>query len=172
MIVEDIFTNLATHMKEGIMMHEDMMNAFDFLGLKGYSKCQEHHYEEELNNYKILHHYYISHFNRLIKLNPINYSSIIPSNWYKYSAADADVSTKRDAIKDFMEKWVLWEQTTKKLFQDSYKQLEELGEIAAAIYISRFIKDVDEELEWAEHKLFELRTINYSINDIILEQKE
>ena len=172
MTVEDIFTSLVAHMKEGIMMHEDMMNAFDFLGLKGYSKCQEHHYEEELNNYKILYHYYISHFNRLIKLNPINYSSIIPNNWYKYSAADADVSTKRDAIKDFMEKWVLWEQTTKKLFQDSYKQLEELGEIAAAIYISRFIKDVDEELEQAEHKLFELRTINYSINDIILEQKE
>ena len=58
MTVEEIFTTLAAHMEKGIRMHEDLVNVFDFLGLKEYKKEQKHHFEEDVENkYKLCHYY-------------------------------------------------------------------------------------------------------------------
>ena len=41
MTVEEIFTAIGTHMLEGIMMHEQISRAYDFLNMKGYTRDYE-----------------------------------------------------------------------------------------------------------------------------------
>ena len=37
--IEEVFTKIITHMREGICFHDELVRAYDFLGLWGYSKC-------------------------------------------------------------------------------------------------------------------------------------
>lgn len=48
-----------------------------------------------------------------------------------------------------------------------YKELCNLGEVAAANKVKCYICDVDEELKHAEKKLIKLETIDYNIGTII-----
>ena len=171
MTLEEIFTQLANHMRAGIAFHHDLSNAFNFLGLYGYGKCHEYHYFEEQQNYMDLLHYYEFHFHFLIHIQENEKTSIIPETWYKYTTMAIDANTKRTATQEFMKKWIEWERKTKKLYQDMYKELCEIGEIAAANKVKYYICDVDEELKHAEKKFIKLETTNYDIVSIIDQQQ-
>jgi len=41
MTIEEIFNKIASHMVEGIMIHDEMANAYDFLGLFGFAKLHD-----------------------------------------------------------------------------------------------------------------------------------
>ena len=172
MTMEEIFSKIAMHMIKGIMFHEQVANCYGFLSLEGYKECHEYHYYSEIINYRHLYHYSLDHCHKLIKLGEIEDPAIISSNWYKYTKTDVDVNTKRTAIRDLMKSWIEWERETKQLLENCYKELYELGEIAAAIKISCFIKDVCNELQHAEEKRIKLETIGYDINTIIQEQHD
>ncbi len=167
MTVDEIFTKLAAHMVEGMMIHDTLSKGYDFLGLYGFSKCHEYHHIEETKGYECLLHYYSTRYHKLLEIKNIPEPEIIPANWYKYTTMAVDVATKRQAVKTMMEKWVEWERNTKKLYQDMYKELFELGEIAAANKINCFICDVDEELKHAEKKFIKLETLGYDIGTIV-----
>ena len=172
MTVDEIFSALSAHMATGVEMHNNIADAFYFLNLKGYAKEQERHYFEESNNYRCLHCYYLTHFNRLIAEKVDEKVQIIPSNWIKYSRADVDINTRKNAIRDLMKKWVEWEKDTKKLFETCYKELNELNESAAAHEIQHYIIDVDDELRFAQEKLMSLEAMGYDMAQIIAEQYE
>ena len=167
MTVEEIFNKIASHMVEGIMIHDEMANAYDFLGLCGFARCHDHHHIEETCNYRRLSHYYSTHYHKLLRIDTQVRQTIIPETWYKYTTMAVDTNTKRQAVKDLMTKWVNWEQDTKKLYQDMYIELHNLGEIAAAEEIKCYILCVSEELEYVEKKSIKLATIDYNINTII-----
>lgn len=167
MTVEEIFNKLASHMVEGIMYHDDMAKAYDFLGLSGFARCHDYHHICETKNYRKLSHYYATHFHKLIKLEQLDQPKIIPDNWYKYTTPDVDVATKRNAVKDLMAKWVSWEKETKTLYQSMRQELCAIGEVAAALYLECFIYDVDEELTWAQKKWIKFETLGYDIGAII-----
>lgn len=170
MTVEEIFANLSSHMRQGIGFHEQLINAFDFLNLCGYKACHEYHYHEEIINYRRLIHFFLMNYNRLIKPKEVNSIEVIPSSWYKYERKDVDTNTKRTFIRDAFKMWIDWETKTKKLLEESYKQLYEINEVGAALEIHYFIKDVMNEIKQAEKTYLNLESINYDINVIIEEQ--
>lgn len=167
MTVEEIFAKVASHMLDSIMIHDAMANAYDFLGLHGFSKCHCYHHFAETKDYTWLLHYYSTHYHKLLPIIAPKQSDIIPQTWYKYTTMDVDIGTKRQAIKTMMEKWIQWERDTKKLYQEIYTELCSINEIAAADCLKCLICNVDCELEQAEKKLIKLNTIDYSINTII-----
>lgn len=167
MTVEEIFNKLAAHMVEGIMIHDELSQGYDFLGFEGFSLCHNNHHIEETHGYMRLCHYYSCHYHKLINLNTIPQPNIIPPNWRKYTTMEVDTTTKREAVKTMMTKWVEWERDTKKLYQEMYKELYELNEIAAANQINCYILDVTKELTHAEKKLIKLETTNYDIGMIL-----
>lgn len=159
MTVQGIFTTLSAHMVKGLMIHEQLANYYDFLGLKGYKRLHEYHYLEETCYYRKLCRYYINHFSKLIPHMNIDTPELIPLNWYDHEREDVDTSTRRNAVRTALDKWVDWEEETKKLYQDSYKELMELGEVAAAKFICCFIEGVDYELKKAQRcKLYRSAT--------------
>ena len=167
MTIEEIFNKLASHMVEGIMIHDEMANAYDFLGLYGFAKCHDYHHLSETCNYRNLAHYYSTHYHKLLRIDTQKRQTIIPDAWYKYSTTAGDSNTKRSAVKDMMHKWVEWETDTKKLYAEMRKELCDIGEVAAALKVDCFLNDVDDELVHAEKKLIKLETIGYDIGTII-----
>ena len=172
MTVDEIFSQLGEHMIEGLMIHSQFSDYFGFLGLDGYQMCHKYHYFEENSNYKKLSNYYLHHYNKIIIEMPFKNPSIIPDSWYQYTRHDVNSTTRKNAIQVAMDKWVNWEKDTKKLYEILYQELMNLGEVAAAKEIFKYIKDVDNELAKACQKYIELAAIDYDISDIIQEQEE
>lgn len=167
MTIEEVFTQLAKHMLEGMKLHCEFSKGYDFLGFYGFSKCHEYHYLAETKGYECLLHYYSCRYHKLLELKDIPEPNIIPDTWYKYTTMAVDTGTKRSATKSMMEKWVEWEKDTKQFYQKMYKELYENDEIAAANEVKSYIYDVDEELCYAEKKLIELETLGYDALSLI-----
>lgn len=167
MTTDEVFRDISSHVVKGVMLHDQLADYYDFLNLPGYKRCHEYHGLCEMRAYRKLHRYYLNHFNRLIEEEAIASPDAIPSSWYRYKRQDVDASTKRSAVKTGIEKWVSWEQETKALYEKAYKDLMELGEVAAAKQIACLICDVGKELKWAQRKHIDLLTADYEIGFIL-----
>lgn len=172
MTVEEIYSTLAQHMIKGIMMHEQLSNYYDFIGLEGYKRCHEYHYLEETCTYREICRYFINHHNKLIPYANVESPKVIPDSWYRYSRQDVDNSTKRTAVKNGMTMWVDWEKETKKLYEKMYKELMNIDEVASALKIKELICDVDCELKKAERYQLNKKAIDYNLSSIISEQEK
>lgn len=170
MEVSEIYTKLSTHMIKGIMIHDQMANYYDFLGLEGYKRCHEYHMFKEMCNYRSLNRYFINHHNMLIPEEQFENPDVIPESWYKYERQDVDASTKKNAVMSGLDKWVDWERDTKELYEDMYKELCEIGEVASAMKVKEFIEDVDYELKKAERYQLNKKATGYDMVSIIEEQ--
>ena len=172
MTIEEIFSQIAAHMVEGLMMHSQMSDYFGFLGLKGYQECHKYHYFEENCNYRKISNYYLCHYNKLILEGSAKNPNIIPESWYKYTRQDVNTPTRKSSIQTGFEKWIKWERDTKKLYEKFYQELMILNEVASAIELKKYIVDVDYELAEAIQKELELKAIDYDMSLIVDLQKE
>ena len=170
MSVEEIFKQISAHMIKGVMIHEQLSDYYDFLNLHGYKRCHEYHARCEMRSMRHLHRYFINHFGRLIEEEQIENPDVIPASWYRYKRDEVDVNTKRNAVKSGIEKWLAWETETKDLYQRMYKELMEIGEVAAAKKIGCLVCAVDKELKWAQRKHINLVSADYGIGYILGEQ--
>ncbi len=172
MTVEEIFTKISAHMIKGIMFHEQMSNYYDFLNLRGYKRCHEYHYICETVEYRKLQRYYINCYNKLIPDSDIGNTSIIPTNWSRYTRQEVDGSTKRNAVKSGISEWIKWERETRDLYADMYKELEKMNEVSAAAYICKLVCKVEKEIKHAERKGIDLETVDYDMSVIVFAQKK
>lgn len=172
MTVEEIFKSLAEHMLKGTMLHEELANYYDFLGLAGYKRCHECHFLEQILGYRKLQRYYINHFNKLIEQAIPKPEDIIPSSWFAVKREEVDAATRQNAVKAGMEKWVAWERETKQFYEQMYTALIAIKQISAALFLEQFINDVNCELKKAERYWINKKAISYNMDVIITEQKE
>lgn len=171
MDVSEMFSDISAHFVRGMMFHDQMADYYDFLQLRGYKRCHEYHFKAESCNYRKLHRYYLNHYNKLIPETRVDDPQAIPDSWYKYARSDVDTQTKKNAISTALDKWVEWESDTKSMLERVYCELINLGEVATAMFIEEFIKDVDCELKYAERKRLDLMSIGYDMTYILEEQK-
>lgn len=172
MKIEEIYSELSSHMIKGIMFHEQMADYYDFLNLHGYKRCHEYHMFDEMCGMRKLHRYFINHYNMLIPENKVGDPDAIPKTWYQHMRNDVDISTKRNAVRTGIEKWVKWETETKDLYQRMYKELMDLGEVAAANKLACWVVDVDKELKYATRKYIMLMSVDFSLDYICMEQDD
>lgn len=171
MTCEEIFLELAEHMVKGLMVHEQLANYYDFLGLKGYRDCHEYHFLHESCMYRKLNRYYVNHYNKLIPEMEFEQVSEIPESWYNYKRTDVDSSTKRNAVKNALTRWVEWETETKELYCNMHKEMLENGSVATALFFEEFIEDVDHELKRATEYWINKEAVNYDMVVILDEQR-
>lgn len=171
MTLTDIYSELSNHMLEGVMLHKQLSDYYIFLGLPGYSKTHHYHYLEESKAYSELTTFYISHFNRLLPETEIKNPSIIPSNWYRYDRCDVDSDTKQDSVIKGFDIWIDWENDTKKLYESFYNSLMQMGEVSSAIFIEKYITDVNNELECALSEKLYLKSVEWNMGYIVGEQE-
>lgn len=172
MEIEEIFDKLADHMMQGIIFHSEIAKIYDFFGLQGLSMCHTYHCYEEMDGYYKFIHYYTKHYFKLLPTEDITKPKLIPETWYKYTTMAVDGGTKRNTIKDLTEKWIKWEQETKKLYQEMRQKCIEINEVAAALYIDKYICDVSKELSHAQKQLIDFETIGYDLIEITKQQED
>lgn len=172
MTKQDVFAAVAKRMTEGIMVHEQFMSTYLFLGLVGYSKCHEYHFHSESKSYAEVCRYSIEHFNRMIKPDSIVPPDVIPDSWYE---ADRDVATSQnrfEAMKALLDGWIRWERDSYKIYTDAYMELLNSEELAAAEFIKKYALDAEEELTWASDERLNKSAMSFDIVSIIEEQKD
>lgn len=170
MTTAEIFSDLAAHMIKGLMAHSQLADYYRFLGLPDYADCHEKHYKKESCNWRKLSKYYIEHYNRFVPEQPVDDPRVIPDDWFNATRQDVDTNTIRKYVQRGLELWVTWESDTKSLYQNYYKNLMENGDVAAALFLKKYICEVDDELaeatQWHLHK----KATDYDIGHIIGEQ--
>ena len=171
MTVDEIYAELSAHMIKGIMMHEQLANYYDFLGLEGYKRCHEYHYLDETCAYRGLCRYFINHHNKLIPYRDVDDPKVIPDSWFVHVRQDVDANTKKNAVRTGLSTWVNWEKETKQLYERMYKELLDIDEVASAMKIKELICNVDCELKKAERYYLNKEAIGYDIGHIIEEQR-
>lgn len=175
MAIDEISNLVAQRLLQGAMNHEQFTNYYNFLGLEGYKLFHEYHFLEEICGYRKFIDYYIEHYNRFVphfSFNSLSSFSIIPDNWYNYMREDVDIATRRNAIKNGLEKYVHWERDTKSFLEDMYSQAVGQGEAAISIKIKDYIQSVDEEIKLAERCYLEIKSTDYDLPTVISKQQE
>ena len=170
MSTEEVFKKLSGHMLEGMMLHEQLANYFNFLALEGYKRCHEYHYLEETNAHRMVQEYYINHFNKLLPWIRPNTTDIIPQSWYPHVRQDVDEGTRREGIRGGLGRWRDWEAETKRLYQDLFGALLSIGEIAVSEVLRELVADVDGELAEAEELFLECSAVSFDLAVIVPDQ--
>ena len=170
---EQICKLIAQRLLQGCMNHEQFVNYYHFLGLKGYKLFHEYHFFEQMVNYREFITYYIEQEDKLISdFSPQSLSSfsIIPQNWYNYNRQDVDIATRRNAVKSGIEKYIHWQKDTKKFLEEMYTQASQQGFVSIALEIKKYIHSVEKEIQHANKTFLELIATDYDLPTIIAKQ--
>ena len=168
----EVFTKISNRMLTGIMFHLQMADYFDFLDLHGLKRMHENQAFKEISAYRGLHRYVINNTGKLINDSSFNAEKYIPSSWYNATRSNVDNSTRRQAVKEAFEKWHNLEIETKQLFEESFKELSQNGQIMDANKVNELIGNVSDELKHLCRKLLEYKAVDYSMDYIMYQQKE
>lgn len=161
MAASEIFSKLAAHAIKGLMVHDQLANYYDFLGLDGFRMKHNKHYASESCNYRDIQHYYTENYSGLITLPAIEDPKLIPQSWYKYTKFDVDIQTKRNGVENGLKEWKNWETETLKLYSGIYKDLLNDGQIAAAGFVQGLIDNVNCEIACINDLILKLKFTDY-----------
>ena len=146
----EIFTRISTHQIEGMMLHDQMADAFAFLALPGFKRMHEYRFAEETKSMREVHAYFIEHCNMLLDEGRPEDPKALPRSWHGYTRQQVSYETKRKAVREMMERWVEWERETKACYEKAYAELTECNEVMAACFVKGMLEEVTEELAFAE----------------------
>lgn len=163
MTLEEIFSQLVSHMVKGLMVHAQLAEYFAFLGLNGFQYEQEFHYIEESKSYRKIFDYYINQFNKLIDENRVDNPNLIPQSWYKTERFNVDNVTKRKSIKNGFEEWKRWEIETKQMYVNFYKEIINIDDITSKLLLEKLIENVNEEIREINNRIIELEDVEYDL---------
>ena len=172
---QEIYKQIANKLLQGVMIHQEFITYYHFLGLQGYKTCQYYHYLEQVCRYQDFLCFYMEHTNKIIPkhfTNNLSSTSIVPDNWYEYERFDVDSETKKNAVKSGFQKWLVWERDIKKFLQESYLELTNSTQIAFASKLQEYICDVTEQIKIIQNKYLNLKAINYDLTVIVEEQDD
>lgn len=172
MTVDEIFAKINSHMIEGVMLHDQMAEYYDFLNFHGYKRCHEYHAMKEFAERRALIRYYINHYNRLLPEEDAKNPAFIPVGWRMYTRQQVDAAAKKRAIRDAFTRWKQWETDAKELYENSVAELMSMGEPAASCKVRECLCGVEKELKWLERERMELEDIDYDLSVIYALQPE
>lgn len=168
----EVFSKIVSHLIEGMMLHDRMADYYDFLGLMGFKRLHEYHYLCDAVELRGVHRYYINHFNMLIPEQNVVSPWSIPSSWFNYERQSVGAGTKKASVQSGVEAWAEWEHNTKKLYEQCYCDLCDIGEVAAACKVKELISDADMECKCADRLHIRLKGMEYDMPAIFMMQDE
>lgn len=144
-----------------LMLHDDMADLFDFLGLRGFKRMHEYQYLVESTEHRALKRYYINHHGKLLPESKLTPVSVIPEAWTQHTRMDVTPSVRKQAVHTAMEQYLDWEHETKAIYSKMAAYLMDWQKVADFNKVNDLIKDVDMELKYLERLCIELRSVDY-----------
>lgn len=172
MTYTEVFQKISSTFIQGIMFHSQLMEIFYYLGLNTYGDFHKKQYKDESKNYLKLIKYYSTHYGLILPNTPIETQKLTPiSKLEGMERNELTSANEKILIYDCFDYWFNWEWGVKNTLQNMYNELIKINEAAAAIFISDFIKDVDEELAEVKRQRFVLKQIDFDLTYIADQQK-
>ena len=168
--MEEQYEKAITRILDGVMLHEQMMLYYNFLGLNGYSTCHKYHYLSELNSYNSVLEYYINKYNKLIIVKPNTDTDIIPSSWYKFTKSDVEVSNIRSGVKTGLTKWLEWENGTLEVLKEIYVTVYK-EDVTFGVLLQALISDVEYEIKTINESMMKDKATDYDVILMMSEQE-
>lgn len=167
MDVQSICKEIIARSLQGLMFHDRLISYFEFLNLDGYAMCHKYHYLEESLRYRDFYDFCISFYCKLIPDSDIRPDDVIPASWYNNLQWDVDNDLKKNSINNGFKVWWNWENGTLDFYQQKYKELINLGEIALAERVEVLIADVAQERIEIQKQHLQLRAIDYDLSQVV-----
>ena len=156
MTEQEIFTILANRMVGAIMIHTQLAQLFAYVDLMPDARRQEQQLQEETHGMSELNKYYSQHHHMIVIADDPPQINILNMGILKKPNYELSPDDKMRIIKYGMKEWVDWERQSKIVYEDAYKNLIDISEVASAEFITRYVRDVDQELRDAE-RLYRVR---------------
>lgn len=132
------------------MTHTQLTELFNFIDLETDAKRQKNQLHEETDGLLKLEKYAAQHHHILITSDDPPQVDILNLNMLKQSNDKLTPDDKVYLIQYAMKEWIEWEKESKIIYEDAYRGLVEISEIAAADFVLRYVRNVDKELRDAE----------------------
>lgn len=148
--MHEIFKKLSNRMVGAMMIHTQLTELFNFIDLEADAKRQKKQLHDESDGLLKLEKYAAQHHGVLITATNPPQVDILNLSMLKKPNLELSPDDKKSLIQYGMNEWINWEKDSKVLYEDSYRNLLEISEIAAADFVLQYVKDVDKELRDAE----------------------
>lgn len=132
------------------MTHTQLTELFNFIDLETDAKRQKNQLHEETDGLLKLEKYAAQHHHILITSNDPPQVDILNLSMLKQPNDKLSPDDKVYLIQYAMKEWIEWEKESKIIYEDAYRSLVEISEIAAADFVLRYVRNVDKELRDAE----------------------
>lgn len=150
MTTHNVFTKLANRMVGAMMIHTQLTELFNFIDLKLDAKRQEKQLHEESSGLLKLEKYATQHHHILITSDNPPQVDILNLSMLKQPNDKLSPDNKIYLIQYAMKEWIEWERGSKIMYEDAYRNLVDMSEIATADFVLQYVRDVDKELRDAE----------------------
>ena len=167
----EILSKISEHQIAVLMLHEQLADYYDFLGMRGYKRIHEYRYFAESKNMRATHRYAINCTDYLITAGHIPSPRIIDI-WSGMTRFQINPSSKSQYVKDGFEKWHTWEHETKELYSKSYEELIVIDDVATACFVKELVENVNMELKYLERMKLSLNNVMHDMKYIMLMQDE
>lgn len=155
----DVFQKLSNRMVGAMMIHTQLTELFNFIDLKVDAKRQKKQFHEESDGLLKLEKYCAQHHHMLVTSDDPPQVDILDLGLLKEPNTQLSPDDKIYLIQYAMKKWIEWEKESKTIYEDAYRSLVDMSEIASAQFVLNYVEDVDVELSDAE--------ILYGVRDAI-----
>lgn len=132
------------------MTHTQLTELFNFIDLETDAKRQKDQLHEETDGLLKLEKYAAQHHHMLITSDDPPQVDILNLSMLKQPNDKLSPDDKVYLIQYAMKEWIEWEKESKIIYEDAYRSLIEISEIAAADFVLRYVRNVDKELRDAE----------------------
>lgn len=150
MTIYDIFAKLSNRMVGAMMVHTQLTELFTFIDLEPDIKRQKKQLHEETDGLLKLEKYAAQHHHILITSDNPPQVDILNLGMLKEPNDKLSPDNKIYLIQYAMKEWIEWERESKIMYEDAYRNLVDMSEIATAEFVLEYVKDVDKELRDAE----------------------
>ena len=166
MTLHEIYSALGNRMIGAMMIHTQLHKIFTLVDLLPDARKQQSQLEEETHGYSELNKYFCQFHHMVLEANNPPQIDLLNLPVLKKTSFELTPEDKVYLIKYAMNEWINWEKESKVLYEDSYRNLIDISEIASADFVMRFVNDVSRELKDAE-TLFRIREgINWDLSTI------
>ena len=166
MTLHEIYSALGNRMIGAMMIHSQLHQIFTLIDLLPDARKQQSQLEEETHGYAELNKYFCQFHHMVLEANNPPQIDLLNLGILKKTSFELTPEDKVYLIKYAMNEWINWEKESKVLYEDSYRNLIDISEIASADFVMRFVNDVSRELKDAE-TLFRIREgINWDLSTI------
>ena len=150
MPMHEIFKKLSNRMVGAMMIHTQLTELFNFIDLESDAKRQKKQLHDESDGLLKLEKYVAQHHHILITSDNPPQVDILNLDILERPNDKLSQDDKIHLIQYALKEWIEWEKKSKVIYEDSYRNLVDMSEIAAADFVLQYVKDVDKELRDAE----------------------